>query len=538
MAIGNYVHYRYENYIENGLTINSRQGITEQDISKVFEEQIKRVYDLGKTRKTSKELDLKKIENQLNFWFDARNKKNKLDGIEVTQEELEIMEKAINNFLEKHLQGVDINMDTLRAAVLSGNFNEELLKIQTNSGKELLKVLQSFNELKVSTKTGTRNIGALQSRINALLSARDCLKDDVNSQSMKNSIDDLEKKWKELVYFFNKKAKQSIDISDENNSGKAIKNTKRLQNFVDELNTILKGFRYSSAAAHGEYAETAIVAMNALINYHALKNTSDLFGFINNALNTEVKGKDTSRKILNISHFDSNFTDLGLISEGTHYKNELDINKETSLGYFSTKSTQDKVDIIFNFKDGEEVFGIPASVKNYNLQNTRFNDIHLLSGRSVLVLVQEFEDFVNHYLNVMAEHPDKGPSSSLIDLAHYTMKLTVLLKAIQGGVETNKGISEKADLFIINDNSQGRYKVYTIDQILDKIIFSVNKLEDILKTGDLDNTKILENKFIGTESEFDENNAKKRISNLLNKLHQMELKVSISKSVFQKDFDK
>ena len=147
-------------------------------------------------------------------------------------------------------------------------------------------------------------------------------------------------------------------------------------------------------------------------------------------------------------------------------------------------------------------------------------DIHLLSGRSVLALVQEYENFVNHYLNISAEHDDSEPPGGLLNAASVAMKLTVLLKALVGGVAGRTkngqiGMSQQADLFIINDNSVGRFRVYLIDDILN----AVQRNIDLLKTGVLDKTSKLSNSYVGSRSDMNMGDARIRISNLLAQLH-------------------
>jgi hypothetical protein len=43
---------------------------------------------------------------------------------------------------------------------------------------------------------------------------------------------------------------------------------------------------------------------------------------------------------------------------------------------------------------------LPASIKNLNLANTKFKDIHLLSGVGILALLNQEAQFVNHWLNI------------------------------------------------------------------------------------------------------------------------------------------
>ena len=269
---------------------------------------------------------------------------------------------------------------------------------------------------------------------------------------------------------------------------------------------------------HGEYAEAVVVATNYLVNASAKKGINDILRVLEN----RVKGQQRSAKGLSYVNFDSDLVDFNqIIGDKTSYTDAYG-NK------FNTTITQDKVDVEI------EVNGlqVPASLKNINLK-ANF-DIHLLEGRSVLALVQDYSTFVNHYLNIAAEHGDEPSGySKILDLANKTMKLTILVKALEGGVFGRSksgeiGRSQRADLFIINDNSIGRFRVFLIDDILTAIEQNLS----LLKTGEFDTYGRLQNNYIGSFNEPDINDARIRISNLLAQLHSMELSVSIDKKVF------
>ena len=111
------------------------------------------------------------------------------------------------------------------------------------------------------------------------------------------------------------------------------------------------------------------------------------------------------------------------------------------------------------------------------------------------------------------------------------MRLTILLKAIEGGVYGKRngvvGIGDTTDLIIINDKSKGEYKVYTVGMILDK----VQKKVDWITTGDLDKER-LKNDWVGKEEIPNFWDARRRITAMIMKLDSMELDVSVNKKAF------
>ena len=129
------------------------------------------------------------------------------------------------------------------------------------------------------------------------------------------------------------------------------------------------------------------------------------------------------------------------------------------------------------------------------------------------------------------------------------MKLTILLKALQGAVFAKDrngqiGNTAAADVFIVNDTSVGKYKVYSINEILDAIGIDdfletgkFNKIGsniDLLKTGDFDEMSRLSNDPVDLNEGLNMADARVRISNLLAHLHSMSLQVSIDRQIFTK----
>jgi hypothetical protein len=67
-------------------------------------------------------------------------------------------------------------------------------------------------------------------------------------------------------------------------------------------------------------------------------------------------------------------------------------------GFIFDKPTQDKLDMVFNWKGDE----LKVSAKSYKLASSG-SLIHLISGTSLLYLISsENTDFVNHWLNCVS----------------------------------------------------------------------------------------------------------------------------------------
>ena len=194
----------------------------------------------------------------------------------------------------------------------------------------------------------------------------------------------------------------------------------------------------------------------------------------------------------------------------------------------SKSYTQDKVDVKVEMFDNNQ---INASVKNVNLSNNRNVNIH--SGTSILKFLQMYPEFANHYLNVTAvNNASRNRPAQLLQEAHNTLKYTLALHALAGGmIGKNKsgqvGTSELSELFVVNDSSKGRFKVYFISDIINNL---ENKL-DLLDAGDLNNLKIYKNEFVRDEAKRPYQNAFARISKILQEVHTEQIKLSINPKV-------
>lgn len=181
-----------------------------------------------------------------------------------------------------------------------------------------------------------------------------------------------------------------------------------------------------------------------------------------------------------------------------------------------TKASQGKVDVELVWK-GKDV---KISAKNVNLGNQY---VQLLSNSSLLYLLQdEDSDFVNHALNILASHSNKGSNEtsgkgnitllrgSMID----ELRLIILYKALTGDVNNRTA----ANLFIVNDNKTGTVKVHNVLDIIDK---ASENLSNAISVKGLAKSsfKPLENNIAATPEE--------RISGLLADAHSRKISVGI-----------
>ena len=149
------------------------------------------------------------------------------------------------------------------------------------------------------------------------------------------------------------------------------------------------------------------------------------------------------------------------------------------------------------------------------------------------MLLQDDSRFANHYMNIMASHNNPGEQETTVptkqrEYAQKMMKLTILSYAMRGGVTVydRPGYHEdSAGLFLVNDNSQrAGIKIYTVDEIIRK---AANDMSLVKWEGDP--LKELSNDWVGDPNEMSYNLGWTRIAKMLSELHQMKIKMSISK---------
>lgn len=505
--IGNYVHLHYKNYLKYSLNTPESGQEKTPNIQKIFQDQTEAIYKNSKSKKEN--IKIKELEDLLNFYFNP-NKNTKL-----TPEEENIKKyspyliDAVRKSLGKAGHKIKVTQE-LAAEAISGNYDKILKQADYNFIKYYKKELNERDQIYKSSITRL---------INELLGLREKI---VSNQT---------KKAKELLEKLSKLNEEWTRIKTEN-KGKwiQVKNSKNNKTFFNELNNLLGELSLANVTqAGGMVGELGTIGITALANIQTGKEVNNIVQYLEEEMSKRVKGQDRSKKGLLLTNFDTDYVNLDQVVSGTSYIKDKD-----SDNYFTVMFTQDKVDIEVEF-GGEKILG---SVKNYNLANTEFEDIHLLSGKSVLALVQEYGDFVNHFLNIAAEHEDDEGTehSKILDQAIYTMKLTILLKALQGAVYAKDrsgqaGNTAAVDVFIVNDTSVGKYKVYSINEILNAIEEKVKNIK-FLKTGDFDEMSRLSNDPVNLNEGLNMEDARVRISNLLAQLHSMSLQVSIDRQIF------
>lgn len=176
-----------------------------------------------------------------------------------------------------------------------------------------------------------------------------------------------------------------MDFGGSDLSKMRIKDSDR-QDFTTRINEVIFQLKFNDPQLKGEITEAILFIVDYLESGATEKGLSEIYNEFK-----KLKKSERSQKGVFNTFFDSKVvSSMEKLTGSTKHK------FDKNFGLFTAHATEDKVDLNIHLKD----FTAPVSIKNYNL-STPDKDIHLLNGRSLLGLVQEYTNFVNHYLNVV-----------------------------------------------------------------------------------------------------------------------------------------
>lgn len=495
--IGDYVHYKWSNYVKYGIETadyskNSSNKLNEA--TKVFKEQREKLKELSKRENKNKIKQT--LETQLNYFFNPTDSKF-LNSLGITAEEgLKMQEQIIEIFMKSQDKAIkaipdfsDLNAFSSSRMVIS----DSILQSKINR-------LRPLNEGR-TTKVGISN------RLKDLIEFRkNIVENRAGSKDIIQLLDKFEEKYKSLKSLLE-------DYSGDN------KYVKGANGFVQDLNTLITKIKVSSNTDMlGRLGEQIPVITQMVLENKLQKSTNELIEqFKNFQKSNFVTGNQKSFKIVDPSRFISN----------SNLNETLQANFggiESTLSY-----TDDKVDILLKLPNDQP---IAASVKN--IANTE-TSINILKGSSILKYIQMYPIFANHYLNIMVSHAIGGPSNSLMIDAHNTMKSTIGVGALQGGLLSaskegyKKGLFKagpKAEIFVVNTHGtgKGQFQIYFVDDIINNLVKNAN----LLNIENFNDNKIWQQEWIGDSNPVYDK-AFRRIANVLAKMNAFQLRVSISK---------
>ena len=188
------------------------------------------------------------------------------------------------------------------------------------------------------------------------------------------------------------------------------------------------------------------------------------------------------------------------------------LNPDVEISFSGDIMSTFKMDVNLNYDDDE----YRVSMKNYYAGD---KSVHILSNASFLNLLRRttIEDFINHYLNITTSIGyGRNNDADLTLAAHETAKMAIALEALSGYSQSQGS----ADTLIINNRSKREILVCPISDFFNP--FDPNIF--IIENYNIDESY---NRWVGSKKRGEPNLATTRIANLLARLHQDKISVSL-----------
>lgn len=555
IRLGEYIHAKYANYLgyglekappENELYHNPPEKI---DINKILNnqrtairQQAKNIISLHGIK--NKEIFRKKLEGRLNYIYNNQKKWRIKTGDSTIS-----LHEAIINALNKNLLPSSFQVDqNLRVTQIEDTIKTRFKDLSTTSDviiiqniiSRLLYVKQEIAQLQAKGAL-SQNWVSWDEEVTRLFNVL------INIQNNVNQLDSN----------FMVGTKNLFGVERAIFGATTLEGVAQQRSLIYDVNKLINDVQQKTQAYWaGQVGEIDPLIVQEMIKLKAFITTQEQVNeivqdIISKASKYGQEGFSSSKGVIRASLF-ANFSNQ--LKDVKKQGKKIIANDLYVAGLGKAKHeisyTQDKVDIRLSFSDPEDNY---MSVKNYNLEKA--NTIKLLSGANIIYYLQEYPEFINHYLNITAQHfsPDKEKRKRKNDtiyannlapindvqMAHATMILSVALKAIAGGVLTQSqqgsiGLSQEAPIFLVNDSSSGGYRVYFVDDLIEQI----NENISLIKLVGFDINKRWKTSFIqetknknGSTNNY--SNAYKRILELLLHLQNQKLNMSISKDVLK-----
>ena len=500
--IGEYIHAHYQNYLMLGLSSESISNKKSVWTTSDFQAQQKNFLTRVK-KNENKVLTPTEKKEMRDFLYSFMNPKK---DDKIAREARKFIKEELKTKFNDSIQNINFSFGNVK----NTKYTQALQELREKE-KEAKAILQ---KLKMPEKCF--NVANIQNKINAIQTYINGPNFNVSKKAkskIQKELTLIEKQLEPLIKELN--GKKTLEITDLN------RNT--LEGLLNKTNDLLQTY-FSLPATNlqkGDLFEYIIALTKIKANGLGMKE-------LNNGLKKakeNIKGDKKSSVEIDLGNINN---EVAQLLRPTNYRIDKDQNTLISI-----KTSQEKIDVELNWKGKD----IAISAKNINLSSPNAH-INILSGSSLLYLLQDEDtNFINHYLNITATHADKEPSPLLIASAHASAKAAVVVKALSGATFKRK----QATTFIANDNSKkGKssiqiYDIYDMLEIATKDMQSLNNYTQV-KTGnnkwgkDLSTIRF-QNNIIGSTNnteEINDNNAAKRIANLLIDMHKKKIYVALS----------
>ena len=497
-AIGDYIHLHAWNYIDYGINkINEKPSI-----------------DGMAALKSERDIIRKKVAT--------------IDTFKQTQ----ALERDLNNlidYLGSDKEDNEVNPSDIR------NIMEQIITASWKENVENRKI--NWNTVNI-TSSSRGKIGIIKSRgyyINRSHTYEDTLKNRIvelnkimlklQAETNSNNIDktqlhaDIEEVKKYIEDSF-----KLVDqyLTETNLKGGKIRAAGEM-GMIKTLNRMIKTYApfLDDAKQKGTFFEDIIALLPIKAKTLALENFEYT---IKSAVTSNVRGGNRGKVVYNPNAFIKNMTTKGNIG--------YDVDQNYNAMIKRIHESQQKVDVSFEYK-GEKV---NISAKNVALGKNWSHlskAITVTNGNPLLDLLQdESSDFVNHYLNLFADHNGEGGYESHFGFLRNqyldVIKMIIIYKALTGDGYGHQ--DDIANVFIVNNNQDAKnhVRVINIKSLVYKILRSSSNLMQVQWGGNaLTTNHTYPNAKVGEDDDPWARTGTTRIKILLQAVHMDKIRASI-----------
>lgn len=491
MAIGEYIHFRYTNYLKYGLSEKSEGAGNKYAAIKIGQAALNETKTLSNANKAF----IKQMEQACN------NLKNLTQVTNVKNMRQDLRKKGVETDLAFIKKLSDIRK--LENRVIDWTTGQAIGPGQGGMGaKQKIGEVKGFHleTLQDRAKNLEKKIKVLQGMMSNLNQLSSRLEEYARIEQQAESLAALAKN-------FLKQNGNEGWVSIESLSGTKYSDLAKNINIINQtFSDIGIGI---DTATEGEIGEI-VAGLGAM----AVAQTAS--EEIESILWTDQALKSSTANVVKSNRVKANFNLSGSISPDIAWK---------------SSGTKQKVDVTITFKDKNRE-PLRFSVKNVNLSSS--SSINIGSGVSLIQLLQDDEDFLNHWLNIVPSRTGGSYKQfnyeGYAKTIHNTMKALIAMRALTGGnrvFRNNKGWVPSANALFVLNNANGEVKGYDMGEIANLLGKNISLAKSISIGADLNS---ITNAWSGNRN-FSMADAHDRISAMVQALHSMNYDVSLPVSI-------
>lgn len=450
-AIGWYVHYNAQNYIDYGV-LPKKNGKKMSTSLTSYWSSIRDEIKIKVTTRNFSSTEIQYIENKLNAY-------RKMIILDTSQEMKKVRTKIIDLILKKFGSNIEG----------PNSFKFDMGDIQQLSPSSVDKNIQNLQENKTNVKKhfSGKNITYLNTVLKEFIKAYRSLNNISSVDDKKKILEELKKvdAWfTSLIAAEDQTIRANNDLTGIHTSKTLISRETADQaiSLIRQAMGITEVEGLSKAkGAFEEYIETA--AALAAKGYSAdaiVKFLESVYQKTGGAHHT--RGTIASHDLIQINQ-----------KAAAALKNNDLIYFDSKSGEYKYKTTyhsEQKLDVSFEYTFHGQPKAIGLNIKNYNLFSSRALSLVTNSPLSHFLFNISNVDTINHFLNILATHPTYPATFKKASIiAQEALGYYLLWAALTGqGVGKTEGF---ADVFVVNNNKD-KYgvRVFDINQLIQNVM--------------------------------------------------------------------